>query len=128
MDYCLVPYEKLSYFSNFNVSTARDQVTNAGLVGRCDLSSIVPDHSLISWNLDAKNFFSSTSSRMVRKVPILKFKFDTRHIPNDWSMNDNTVANINSLIARFTNETMNQERVDTAYDQLVEIVKKKDVR
>jgi len=52
VDYCLVQYEQLHYFTNFKVNTANDVVNSCCKVGDLDLRTIIPDHSLIYWEVN----------------------------------------------------------------------------
>ncbi len=51
VDYCLAPYDMLSYFSDFNVIRARQLLCDSGGIGFIDLLHILPDHSLLTWKL-----------------------------------------------------------------------------
>ena len=51
VDYCLVPYENLQRYYDFEVIRARDILNRVINIETLD-SAIVPDHSLLTWKLE----------------------------------------------------------------------------
>ncbi len=50
IDYCLVPHEAISYFSDFKVHRSKQLFNEAGCVAYIDPSHCLPDHSMLIWN------------------------------------------------------------------------------
>ena len=57
MDYCLVPQESLSCFSNFRVTSAHDLYNNSSPIGVNDPGSSIPEHSLIRWDISCDSVY-----------------------------------------------------------------------
>ncbi len=49
VDYCLVPFEELQNFSDFQVHRSRPRIQECGCVPYINPTKKVPDHSILSW-------------------------------------------------------------------------------
>ena len=52
IDYCLVPYESLASFDNFNILKMSELLNNTGYYKEIDSTTCGSDHSLLTWTLN----------------------------------------------------------------------------
>lgn len=70
-DYCLVPFEQISGYSNFDVIRATTLITEA--VGVETMERItMPDHSLLLWSISLQHIQGTSTNNNEAKLDILK--------------------------------------------------------
>ena len=123
VDYCVVPYENLSCFTNFEVLRARTLFDEIATVGSFDPQHI-PDHSMFTWTF--KTFigrdYQTVPDNTLDNGTINTVRFDTRNVPIDWMSDAETVSKLNILIQDLETSELNQSSLDSKYGELVKIV------
>ena len=109
VDYCIVPYEKLTVFDNFEVIRAQHLTDNIFNVGEYEPKHI-PDHSLLCWTFSTQvcvneNVAPCDQLHMEQSKNI---KFDTRNIPNEWMKDVEIVTKLNQFIQNLELSVINQ--------------------
>ena len=110
MDYCVIPYETLDSFDNFNVIRTSVLIENTTALGNYDLNRIIPDHSLLTWDLTL-SFQCDIPTENVRKSSrgcTTKTKYDFRNIPNDWLCSESAISEITRMIECLENSEATQ--------------------
>ncbi|CAG2189035.1 unnamed protein product [Mytilus edulis] len=124
VDYCVVPYEKLAFFQNFEVIRARTLIEENAAVGSYDPKHI-PDHSLLCWTfVTPGNVVQQAVSEqlMTDNGNVKSVKYDTRSIPNDWMSDSETISKLNKFITELEESELNQLNLDNKYEVFVKIV------
>ncbi|CAG2231287.1 unnamed protein product [Mytilus edulis] len=89
VDYCIVPYEKLTLFDNFEGIRAQQLIDGIFKIGEYEPKHI-PDHSLLCWTFSTQVCLNDkgASGDKLHTEPNKSTKFDTRNIPNvsGWQM------------------------------------------
>ncbi|CAG2195601.1 unnamed protein product [Mytilus edulis] len=121
VDYCIVPYEKLQNFEKFSVSRASTLVDTVNGIGKYDLKGIVPDHSMLSWEMSL-DFLVTEITRENTKQSV-KTKYDIQNIPQDFLLNSEAIRDLNKLILDLENSNKSQVDLDQMYCEFVKVVK-----
>ncbi|CAC5356045.1 unnamed protein product [Mytilus coruscus] len=123
VDYCVVPYEKLSFFQNFEVIRARTLIEENAAVGSYDPKHI-PDHSLLCWTFVTPGYDvqQTVSDQLTDNGTVRPVKYDTRSIPNDWMSDNETISKLNTFITELEESEINQLNLDNKYEDFVKIV------
>lgn len=129
VDYCLVPYESLDKFNDFNVIRASSLASQVGVIGMVE-PRVVPDHSLLEWKFDvivhdySDNNPCSTFGRQIGSSTCLRsMKYDNSYIPPDFLTDTTTLELLRDNISKLETSERSQLNVDTAYDNLCTIIK-----
>ncbi|CAC5406403.1 unnamed protein product [Mytilus coruscus] len=124
VDYCIVPYEYLNKFVDFEVIRAQSLVNSTFTTGAYD-SKHIPDHSLICWTFNTLVYDDQIMVRHAQSTDnetTEHVKFDTRNVPNDWLTDVEVVSKLNQLILDLEHSENNQLEIDNKYDELVNVI------
>ena len=110
VDNCLVYYNDLNMFDEFNVIRAsvmcQNSIREFGV-----FPSSVPDHSIITWHIDV-----GYETRPQNVGPTTNYdKFDTRCIPENFLMGVDGLGQINQITGELEGSFRAQSDVDAAY-------------
>ncbi|CAC5360691.1 unnamed protein product [Mytilus coruscus] len=108
VDYCV-----FDSFNSFSVTRATTIIQSLGEPGRYDLRRIVPDHSLLTWNMCL--YFSVIDQVSKNKDKIqteMKLKYDTKSIPEDWLRGESVVTEINRVILQLEQSEASQQNIN----------------
>ncbi|VDH92415.1 Hypothetical predicted protein [Mytilus galloprovincialis] len=83
VDYCIVPYENVCRFTDFEVSTMSELMQNYNLFDSVDQCVSKPDHSLLAWNMCLDKLTKSHRDENKSKETEVK-KFDFSNIPSSF--------------------------------------------
>lgn len=124
VDYCVIPYESLDSLNTFCITRALTVIQSLGEAGRYDLTMIVPDHSLLIWNMMLNITVNDQVNKRAgsRKIGT-KTKYNTQNIPLDWLIGEKAVADINRTISHLENSEATQHNIDEMYENFVAIIK-----
>ena len=117
VDYCIVPYEYLNKFVDFEVIRAQSLVNSTFTTGAYDPKHI-PDHSLICWTFNTLVYDDQIMVRHAQSTDnetTEHVKFDTRNVPNDWLTDVEVVSKLNQLILDLEHSENNQLEIDNKY-------------
>jgi hypothetical protein len=64
VDYTVIPYELIGSFDSFKVTRVTSLAQSIDAAGIYDLRTILPDHSLLTWNINLN--FSYSEAEQVR--------------------------------------------------------------
>ncbi|CAC5398837.1 unnamed protein product [Mytilus coruscus] len=124
VDYCIMPYEYLNKFVDFEVIRAQSLVNSSFTTGAYDPKHI-PDHSLICWTFNTLVYDDQIMVRHAQSTDnetTEHVKFDTRNVPNDWLTDVEVVSKLNQLILDLEHSENNQLEIDNKYDELVNVI------
>ena len=124
IDYCIMPYEQLNYFRDFQVHRSMDLFEAAGCVGAvANPAHVISDHNLIMWKLDLPvNITSANSAGGC--TPIVSYvKYDLTNIPPDFLQGGLVQRQIDEYISIIENRVLNQERLNEMFDGFCNCVK-----
>ncbi|XP_053402567.1 uncharacterized protein LOC128557926 [Mercenaria mercenaria] len=122
VDYCLIPYENLSMFVDFEVLKVSDILDSTN--GYSQLSKLaVPDHSLLKWNLSldvvGKNYADfKPKCNMVHT----KTLYDTKHVGREFLADPEVQREVFHTIDQLESAVVSQVGLNEAYDRFVNIV------
>ncbi|VDI02802.1 Hypothetical predicted protein [Mytilus galloprovincialis] len=125
VDYCILPYEMLDSFNSFSVTRATTIIQSLGEPGRYDLRKIVPDHSLLTWNMclyfpiEDQVSKNKDKNQTVTKI----IKYDTKSLPENWLIGDSIVTEINRVILQLEQSEASQQNIDKMYENFVSVLK-----
>ncbi|CAG2208741.1 unnamed protein product [Mytilus edulis] len=123
VDYCVLPYEHLDNFNNFNVIRTSSIVEQINALGKYDLKKAMPDHSLLTWDFTLNFDSNCCINTQTRGTSETKKKYDTRNLPEDWLCQESTIAEIDNAICFLENSIADQSNIDNMYENFVKIVK-----
>ncbi|VDH96507.1 Hypothetical predicted protein [Mytilus galloprovincialis] len=123
VDYCVLPYEHLDNFNNFNVIRTSSIVEQINALGKYDLKKAMPDHSLLTWDFTLNFDSNCCINTQTRGTSETKKKYDTRNLPEDWLCQESTIAEIDNAIRFLENSIADQSSIDNMYENFVKIVK-----
>ena len=121
LDYCLVPYEALPYFTDFKVLRARQLFNDTGCMSYVDPSHTLPDHSLLTWKYTC-GLYTATANDQIDNEPISFTKW-SRNVPNDFLLSDDMINRVNDMIAQIEANEKSQKHIDNVYDSFCGAVK-----
>ncbi|CAC5379517.1 unnamed protein product [Mytilus coruscus] len=124
VDYCILPYEMLDSFNSSSVTRAITIIQSLGEPGRYDLHKIVPDHSLLTWNMCL--YFPTedqVSKNKDKNQTVMKIKYDTKSVPEDWLNGESVVTEINRVILQLEQSEASQQNIDKMYENFVSVLK-----
>ena len=106
VDYCIVPYEKLTVFDNFEVIRAQHLTDSIFNVGEYEPKHI-PDHSLLCWTFSTQVCVNENVAPydQLHMKQSKNIKFDIRNIPNEWMKDVEIVTKLKLLI-----KTVNRQK------------------
>lgn len=124
VDYCMVPYEALPLYNDFKVYRSRQLFEDAGCVGYVDPTHILPDHSLLCWDVTFP-FHVDSEDNMNDENDNMKISFTkhSRNTPDNFLMDNETIDLIDEQIRIIETQEMTQESMDEIYDEFCVIVK-----
>ncbi|CAC5385800.1 unnamed protein product [Mytilus coruscus] len=106
------------------VTRATTIIQSLGEPGRYDLRKIVPDHSLLTWNMCL--FFTiedQVSKNKDKNQTVMKIKYDTKSVPEDWLSGESVVTEINRVILQLEQSEASQQNIDKMYENFVSVLK-----
>ena len=125
VDYCIIPHNQLSNFTNFSVSLTSDLISACNNIANLAPISI-PDHSLLSWN-DVTNLtkidepvVQSTNKDSTDRGHV---KFKLNSIPGDFMSDPSVLEQINVLIDKLESNVIDVSNIDNVYKDWCDIVK-----
>ncbi|XP_052256259.1 uncharacterized protein LOC127861632 isoform X1 [Dreissena polymorpha] len=121
VDYCIVPYENLSLYSQFYVHTVVDVMNSIELQDSI-APTCVPDHSILTWVMEIESTdleFATDKTGSVQSTD----KFDCSRIPNDFLLNQVLVGQINDCISNLEQGYRTQSDIDQAFGDWCGIVR-----
>ena len=124
VDYCLVPYEKLSIIQDFTVTTPGDLLTQSNCAGIVDPTRTLSDHNMLKWSI-LLNLETDVEIQIksVPEVPSAKIiKFDLNLIPTEFMCDPEALNTINNIVNKVANSAFTQEACDQLYGDFVELV------
>ncbi|VDH96384.1 Hypothetical predicted protein [Mytilus galloprovincialis] len=119
VDYCIVPYENVCRFTDFEVSTMSELMQNYNLFDSVDQCVSKPDHSLLAWNMCLDKLTKSHDENKSKETEVKKFDFS--NIPS--SFLDNRLRDIEDLILQLDMNMVNQDGINKLYGNFVDILK-----
>ena len=124
VDYCLVPYESLAKYGNFNVHLMRQLIESAVGIGSLSTHNI-PDHSFRTWHFIVSN---SGVNEQIDSKPRLEndvcfIKYDRKNIPPTFMVDQQVMRQINDTIEKLETHESDQQSVDTVYNDFCETLK-----
>ncbi len=121
VDYFMVPYECLSYLSNFKIHRSRDLFNEAGDLAVIDPSHTLLDHRLLTWTL-TYNIAVDDQVTSGDHTPESFTKWNTKSIPDNLLLSDDIVRQIDEIIQHIESHDMSQQELDNVYDSFCECV------
>jgi len=123
VDYCIVPYEYLSCFTDVSVVRARKAFDEACITMQ-DPTKSIPDHSLLKYNIDIEQFPGApvvlhNNPSKCDTVLAQYVKYDVTSISADFVSNANYAVTMNSITSNLE-QAASQDDVDTIYKQFCE--------
>ena len=114
VDYCLVPYEKLDSYCDFEVIHSRN------LIDRCiniqSLENIViPDHSILKWNIHIGTNIQRQNDK--QEIPQSYIKYDCSNIPQAFMGNNEFLHSLESLVHELESNQNEQQCLDSIYEK-----------
>ena len=124
VDDCLVPYESLAKYGNFNVHFMRQLIESVVGIGSLSTHNI-PDHSFLTWNFIVTN---SGVNKQMDSLPRLEndvcfTKYDRNNIPPTLMVDQQVMRQINDTIEKLETYESDQQFVDTVYNDFCETLK-----
>ena len=118
VDYCLISYEHLAKFTNFEVYRAADVFHKASCTGVYDPSGAISDHSIICWNIEIDTNTRCSDTIANGAASTFYTKYDLSQVTEEF-MNTRE----NELKHLFEEPVVNtQEEMDEHYKQLKDII------
>ena len=126
VDYILVPYEILHWFSDFRVVRSKDLFTQAGCVSTIDTSRVIPDHSCLTCSMTfPAGLTSPTQYTNQRNEDMVSFTaFNLSSIPEHFLSSVTCQTALRDCVAQLGASAASQFAVDAVYTQFCDIVKK----
>ena len=121
IDYCITHQDQFSKFSDFKVVPTTQIMVGNGIAG-VYTPSCIPDHSLLSWKVNMKVTDTDVGT-MGHENNDYYDKFDLKHVGNDFMNNPTLLADIDVLICRIEQNTVNLTSIDNMYTQWCELIK-----
>ena len=122
VDYCLVSHGSLGNGWNFNIHRARDIFHISGCMDGTFSENILPDHSLLTWDLTC-HFTAQCGNTDPNQWRYEFVKFKLGDIPNDFMCDEVSVRSLQVLINNLESLDVNQEVIDTTYQNFVDLLK-----
>ena len=123
VDYCVVPYECLKNFTNFQVIRASVLFNQSVATGSSD-PKYIPDHSVLCWEMESALCESVNNEKSSYSIcdTSNQFIYNVKNIPDNW-MKDESVRNlINLCISNIESCNGSQFEIDNLYDDFVNIM------
>ena len=123
VDYCIVPYEQLNSFQNFEVIRAADIVGRACPVGSYEPRHI-PDHSLLTWSFCIAHIAPVENAGQPRNYAEdgrRRYKV-SNPLPTDWMACEDTVRKLNELVSKLEVAINNQHEIDVYYNEFTSVI------
>lgn len=121
VDYCLVPYEKLDSFQNFEIFHVSDMMNETKIVDKIGSSTCKPDHSLLMWNVILDRYETENRSEIPKVCNTTRIVYDRCSIPDNFL--NTCQEDIENLIFKLENEYTTQESVDSLYLEFVDMMR-----
>lgn len=122
VDYCVLPYENLNIYKNFEVIRASELANKSIIAGSIE-PRFIPDHSVLKWEMEIalcekKDIENVYKNKNVQKRVI----YNVKNIPNNWLQDENVIGQINSCIVNIENSYDNQIDIDNVYNEFINIM------
>ncbi len=123
VDYCVMPYESLDVFTDFEVIRARSLFEASGCLGKADPTRSISDHSALKWTVAVpRRSPVQANDSHDRQAPVSITKFDVRSIPTNFMNSPETAAAIDGVMAQLEESERQQLSLDAAYGGFCDIV------
>jgi hypothetical protein len=119
VDYCVVPYEQLDMYPNFQVIRSRDLMTRA-LSARVLDRIVIPDHSVLVWDVCVSPLVTERTSC---EPPVSFTKYDREHMPYTFMCDEDILRQLQDTIGVLESSDNSQCALDIAYSSFCDIVK-----
>ncbi len=126
VDYCLVPYDSLGLFTNFEVKRANDLFEQADCLAVADPTHSIPDHSALTWVMETCTPHQRSSTavdNVCTQPPVPCTRFDTRDIPSAFMNNPQVSTAVDTLVERLRRVDDAQQAIDDIYSDFCGVVK-----
>ncbi|CAG2217548.1 unnamed protein product [Mytilus edulis] len=123
VDYCVVPYEMLDIFNKFKVTRTSLIIEQICANGKFDLQKIIPDHSLLTWEITLKFSQSNKNAAQPKNNRKTKTKYDIKNIPEDWLSSESALNDIDIIIQNLEFSNVTQDKINNMYDAFVNVIK-----
>ena len=123
VDNCIAPHDSLNAFSDFTITKPRELFGEAGLVGLYDPSRSLPDHALLSWEIEMP-FWARCTNEQIKcnsKEATIR-KHEVSDIPGDFMVCNTVTQQINECITKLEHTRREQEELDATYRDICEII------
>ena len=120
VDYCLVPYENLNKYCNFEVIRSRDIVNRCINIDSLENHKIL-DHSILTWTLCLNTEIKSNQNG--NGEPYFYKKYDCSSVPIDFMTGSDTLQRTDNLVHEMEAYQNQQHHLDLIYDRFCKGVK-----
>ena len=114
VDYCFVPHEALESVSKFRVRRPRQLFQDAGCVGVIDPERAIPDHALLTWDVDISVGVGVDEPR--ERVLGTFDKYKLEGVDGTFMGSQEVRVCVRDAIAQLQSQADANARVDTAYE------------
>lgn len=119
VDYCVVPYEQLGNFSDFQVRRASELVDTADCKSLIGPGSRVPDHSFISWNYSIDEGLESRIGITAQHSSLNTKKYDLNLVNSDFMSDCAGLKELRDHLTDLNTTDCTQNMVDEIFNSLV---------
>ncbi|CAG2250305.1 unnamed protein product [Mytilus edulis] len=91
--------------------------------GKVDLQKIIPDHSLLTWEITLKFSQSNKNAAQPKNNRKTKTKYDIKNIPEDWLSSESALNDIDIIIQNLEFSNVTQDKINNMYDAFVNVIK-----
>lgn len=118
VDYCIIPYEELTNYENFEVHCIR--VLIQLIIGVNTLNSVsFPDHSILTWNCSISTCDANENPESQPSFTV----YDRKNIPDYFLSDESLVSQLSSTIEKLQSEQLTQDSLDNAYGHFCTLLK-----
>lgn len=122
VDYCLIPYEQLYRYTNFDVKRSAAIVTDVIGVETMDRIS-VPDHSILLWSISLEHSLTADTSSghgtIHQQVKDIQYN---RNITEQFMCDEDTFTRLEHTIQFLESNQHEQACLNSAYNDFIDIV------
>lgn len=118
VDYCLVPYDDLSEFTEFKVLKVSDLINKCGIIHSLDCNTSIPDHSILAWKMDTGTMYEVCNNDTVET----EYTTFDRVVPETF-LND-CMEQLEEVINGIEHKVKEQKELDKVYTEFEQILDK----
>ena len=119
VDYCLVPHEDLSKFTEFKVHKVSDLINEINIISSLEPETSKPDHSFLTWKTEFNTLY--TSNNTINSPKQAEFTLFSRDIPVNFLIDRQ--EEISHLINKIETEMHNQSGADQCYNDFTNLIR-----